>query len=32
MNRQLLKTSDESGVMFASAQYSAGDDELVAAA
>src|SRR6202167_3251096 len=32
MNRQLLKTSDEPGVTFASAQYSAGDDELVAAA
>src|ERR1700688_5259070 len=32
MNRQLLKTSDEPGVTFASAQYSAGDEELVAAA
>jgi RNA polymerase sigma-70 factor (ECF subfamily) len=32
MDHQLLKASDEPGVTFASAQYSAGDDELVAAA
>ena len=32
MDRQLLKTIDETGVTDASAQYSAGDDELVAAA
>ena len=32
MDRQLLKTIDETGVTDTSAQYSAGDDELVAAA